>query len=125
MPVGLRFLILAACVPLLIPPGVCTCGAADRVQQSASGVAMPSAPASGGHRHKHDDSEHPHSCFCLGELGLDEDDGVQPAAPFVLDIPAPVTFSPPPIAVPAVPIPVETVLPVSLPRFLTHLALLI
>ena len=105
---GFRILILAACVPLTVPPGVCLCDAAEHSH----------AP---GHRHSHGHHDH---CCCIGELALDEDDSVRPATAFELAPDLPVAFHPvPPDAFAPTSAPVKSVPPSGFPRLLTHFAL--
>lgn len=121
---GMRILILAACVPLIIPPGVCLCAGNERVAQSPGLCADNGSPPVPGHRHKH--GGHLHSgCCCIGELGLDEDDCVQPAETFTLVFEIPPTFLPVPPDVPRF-VPLVRVVPkAGFPPHLAQLALLI
>jgi hypothetical protein len=127
---GFRLLILAACVPLIVPPGVCLCDAPERDDSAVPGLVcrhdsspVRHSPHDTRHRHQHDHSE---PCCCIGDLGLDEDDCVQPAPVFALVCDVPVAFAKLLIEDCArPPLPEGLAIPSGLPRYLTHLALLI
>ncbi len=128
MHLGFRLLILAACVPLIVPPGVCLCDAPERDDSAAPGLVcrhdshpVRHAPHESGHRHQHSEP-----CCCIGELGLDEDDCVQPAPAFALTFDVAGVFAPllnEDFALP--PLSERDAIPTGLPRYLTHLTLLI
>jgi len=121
---GLRILILAACVPLLIPPGVCLCGVTERVAQSSGLRAANGSTPIPDHRHKHGDHSHS-GCCCIGELGLNEDDCVQPATTFTPVLGVPPAFDPLRMDVPRFVPPVRVAFNAGFPPQLAHLALLI